>query len=294
MNERQQKQAELEQLIQSSKRTRISGILHATLGDGIETHTHAFFKRFGLFQARSRTYKLKTIMIEFNQHVRFTYILKNIRILQRFVPEQTMFTVLDVGSGSGTLSEYLLREFTVSLFEVEISRRYKLSNFATANGSQLPFRDNSFDFVVSTDVLEHVKSGERKAFTKELLRCSKIGFVITYSNFNRNNSSQGGIKIFENLCHKWPDWYLEHNANSIVNHDALMETINESKAHIMNKKQFCGIFSIFFTGLSARAPPLLNNLLNLTGYFATRFVDPPPYYNLGITVQKSKQEKSSK
>ncbi|MGA3193157.1 MAG: SHOCT domain-containing protein [Candidatus Bathyarchaeia archaeon] len=38
INERQQKQAELEQLAKSSKKTGVSGVLHAMLGDGVETH----------------------------------------------------------------------------------------------------------------------------------------------------------------------------------------------------------------------------------------------------------------
>lgn len=247
-------------------------------------------RRFKPFRVLSKNPVLKAFFIDFNQHIRFTYIVKNLGVLLRSVTSQeTIFTTLDVGAGIGILSDYLRGEFAGFIVNAEISSKRKLSNLVVANGSRLPFRDNSFDFLVSSDVLEHIEYSDRVDFVKELLRCCKFGIVITYSKVHKDNPSPSGIKIFENLCHSFPDWYLEHNRKKIVDENALINILNENGAQVTELKPLTGIFALFFTGmqylLSIR---LLVFLLNITGYLATRLLDPPPYYSFGVTALKRK------
>ncbi|MDQ0192097.1 methyltransferase domain-containing protein [Paenibacillus wynnii] len=55
-----------------------------------------------------------------------------------------------------------------------------LDNYQVSDGRDLPFKDNSFDVVVSNDVLEHVPPQGRYDFIKELTRVSKELVIINF------------------------------------------------------------------------------------------------------------------
>jgi len=83
--------------------------------------------------------------------------------------------VLDLGCGAGMLA--LLKRKEVNLTGVDLSTECALA--AKRNGydasfsaslSQLPFADNSFDYVVTLDVLGHVASEEKDAVLTEIKR----------------------------------------------------------------------------------------------------------------------------
>jgi ubiquinone/menaquinone biosynthesis C-methylase UbiE len=83
--------------------------------------------------------------------------------------------VLDLGCGAGMLA--LLKRKEVNLIGVDLSTECALA--AKRNGydasfsaslTQLPFADNSFDYVVTLDVLGHVASEEKDAVLTEIKR----------------------------------------------------------------------------------------------------------------------------
>jgi len=66
--------------------------------------------------------------------------------------------VLDVGIGSGHITHYLSR-ISKSVTGVNISDEREIStgyNYVEVSGAKLPFSDNSFDVVVSNQVIEHM------------------------------------------------------------------------------------------------------------------------------------------
>ena len=91
-------------------------------------------------------------------------------------------TVLDLGCGAGMLA--LLKRKGVTLAGVDLSEECALA--ARRNGydvtcaaelTRLPFRENSFDYVVSLDVLGHVEFGEKDAVLSEVARVLRPGGV---------------------------------------------------------------------------------------------------------------------
>src|SRR3712207_4283996 len=90
--------------------------------------------------------------------------------------------VLDLGCGAGVLA--LLKRKGVTLTGVDLSEECALA--ARRNGydltcaarlTDLPLADNSFDYVVSLDVLGHVEFGEKDAVLAEVARVLRPGGV---------------------------------------------------------------------------------------------------------------------
>lgn len=84
-------------------------------------------------------------------------------------------SVLDLGCGAGTLA--LLKRKNVSLAGVDISTdcaasalRNGYDKATAAHLTQLPFNDNSFDYVASLDVMGHVEFEEKDRVLSEIKR----------------------------------------------------------------------------------------------------------------------------
>jgi len=91
-------------------------------------------------------------------------------------------SVLDLGCGAGLLA--LLKRKGVTLAGVDLSpecalaaRRNGYDTTLTSRLSQLPFADDSFDYVVSLDVLGHIGFEEKDAVLSEIRRVLRKGGV---------------------------------------------------------------------------------------------------------------------
>ena len=78
--------------------------------------------------------------------------------------------ILDIGCG------YTAHESATVICDVQdLSNFYQNRNFIKLEGEILPFKDNEFDFVIASHVLEHVK--DVNIFIKELERVSSKGYI---------------------------------------------------------------------------------------------------------------------
>ena len=78
--------------------------------------------------------------------------------------------ILDIGCG------YSANNYATTICDVQdLSNFYKDRNFVILENNDLPFKDNQFDFVISSHVMEHVKDLEH--FIKEIQRVSKKGYI---------------------------------------------------------------------------------------------------------------------
>ncbi len=88
--------------------------------------------------------------------------------------------VLEVGCGRGFLADKLSAENKVTACDIMVSdalkKKYPKVTFKSANIENLPFKDNSYDVVVSTHTLEHVKHVDISV--KELRRVAKEQLII--------------------------------------------------------------------------------------------------------------------
>jgi len=90
--------------------------------------------------------------------------------IQTTLSKNSDWKILDIGCG------YSANEFANTICDVQdLSKFYKDKNFIKLENKQLPFKDNEFDFVIASHVLEHVK--DFKFFINELERVSKKGYI---------------------------------------------------------------------------------------------------------------------
>ncbi len=105
--------------------------------------------------------------------------------------EEKNWNVLDIGCGY-TANKYA----NVICDTQDLSNFYKDKKFIQLKEKKLPFKDNEFDFVIASHVLEHVE--DPVSFLNELQRVSSIGGYIEVPTKLEDNL------VFENKTdHLW-------------------------------------------------------------------------------------------
>lgn len=97
-------------------------------------------------------------------------------------------TILDVG---GNIFNWPLVKGKprITILNIKLPRNYGLEyknnvKFVLGNGSNLPFRNNSFDIGYSNSVIEHLETlKKQKQFAKEIMRVGKNIFVQTPNKY---------------------------------------------------------------------------------------------------------------
>lgn len=107
------------------------------------------------------------------------YISKGIRFASWIMPEINFGDkVLCVGCGEGyELVKYLKEGFDAYGTELHsIKTDYLKSRVIQAQSPNLPFKDNTFELLSCTEVLEHIEESGTESFLKECLRVAKRFF----------------------------------------------------------------------------------------------------------------------
>ncbi len=90
--------------------------------------------------------------------------------IDQLLKNNSNWKILDVGCG------YTAHENATVICDVQdLSNFYKDKNFIKLDGNVFPFKDNEFDFVIASHVIEHVK--DVKTFINELSRVSSKGYI---------------------------------------------------------------------------------------------------------------------
>jgi SAM-dependent methyltransferase len=94
----------------------------------------------------------------------------SINSVNKILKENQKWKVLDIGCG------YTANENATVVSDVQdLSNFYKNKQFVKITEKKLPFKDNEFDFVITSHVIEHVDDFE--FFISEIERISKKGYI---------------------------------------------------------------------------------------------------------------------
>ncbi len=122
-----------------------------------------------------------------------------------FMKDHDLETAIDVGCGTGRLIHYLnnknykVKGCDLSKIAVKFANRINNKNLCiVGSATKIPFKNNSFDLVISDSVIEHLTKKEAKIFLKEAARVLKPNgsiFLVT-PNFATPIRLFHGLKWF--------------------------------------------------------------------------------------------------
>ena len=146
--------------------------------------------------------------------------------IDKLLKNNLNWKILDIGCG------YTAHENATVICDIQdLSSFYKDKNFVKLDGNVLPFKDNEFDFVIASHVIEHVK--DVKTFINELSRISSKGYIELPTILEDN-------LVFENK--KDHIWHMEFD--DIDNKLIISEKIQylEPVITVSTSKKFSKIF----------------------------------------------------
>ena len=116
----------------------------------------------------------------------------SLKSINKKLKDNPNWNILDIGCG------YTANQFAKTVADVQdLSGFYKNKKFIRIKGKRLPFKDNEFDFVISSHVIEHVE--DFKFFISEIERVTAQGYIELPTRLGDNI-------VFENLKdHIW--WF---------------------------------------------------------------------------------------
>ncbi|MBN1896571.1 MAG: class I SAM-dependent methyltransferase [Candidatus Aenigmarchaeota archaeon] len=146
----------------------------------------------------------------------------NIYDYKKVVLDRVNGLVLDVGCGTGRLMKIIKSKCDVKGIDIDSGnvRHCLKEGLDVRKGSvaKIPFRDNSFDFCVCWNLLEHLERDELMNASKELIRVTKRGGRIIVHSPSFNPS------FWDTPDHTYP--VSEERLNRLFNQAKNIEFIN--------------------------------------------------------------------
>ncbi len=125
----------------------------------------------------------------------------SIESINKKLKENPNWNILDIGCG------YTANQHASTVADVQdLSNFYKNKNFIKINDKKLPFKDNEFDFVITSHVIEHVENFQ--FFINEIERIAKQGYIELPTRLGDNI-------VFENSKdHIW--WFVYDDVSNVL------------------------------------------------------------------------------
>lgn len=120
--------------------------------------------------------------------------------------------VLDVGSGEFGLATYAKGGFNITGTDIDFGlRREKNLKIVKASADALPFPDNSFDAVVSVDMMEHLPPQIRKKAVSEMVRVARGKVYLSFPTGSSSHFIDALLSKYYKLTHGQTLGYLKEH-----------------------------------------------------------------------------------
>jgi len=159
---------------------------------------------------------------QFSRQYQVSVILDTLRV------EDNPLKLLDVGGYKGHTADFLHKD-DVTVMDLY---RVKDENYVHGSALDMPFEDNSFDYVLSFDVLEHIPSGLRNKFFDECSRVAKLGVIICAPNKTvANERAEASLNDLHIKLHGKPHRWLKEHIEYVIPDFKALEKYAKSKRY---------------------------------------------------------------
>ena len=160
-------------------------------------------------------------------------------ILNSNIYNKKIKNILDVGCGNGKFLDNICLKTSVKKMGVETSstsinilkQKYKKINFTKAYCHELPFKDDSYDFVYAFMMLHCIDRNNYLQSLGELLRVTKKFLMIV--DFDPSEP------YFRKYKHKKKFYVYKDNYDLILSNSGFLKKINENRFYINEKNEIC-------------------------------------------------------
>ncbi|MCJ7805569.1 class I SAM-dependent methyltransferase [Patescibacteria group bacterium] len=183
--------------------------------------------------------------------------------------------ILDVGSGEFGLATYISKGFDITGTDIVFGKaKGEGFKIVKASADKLPFKDRSFDIVVSVDMMEHLPLGIRKKAVSEMIRIAKDRVYLSFPRGRLSAIIDRIISMYYKLTHKKEMEFLtEHRLNGLPDEKEIKDYIfrgaKEHKKSIRVKEKgntnsflWLGLLLLGFSEV-----PILTNLYHKLLFF---------------------------
>ena len=164
----------------------------------------------------------------------------NLKLFRKIINSVSGNNIIDIGCGGGLMIG-LLKLFNpklnVSGFEGSESIRdiWKTRKLEVKTGDiyDLPFKDNEFDTVLSSHVIEHLENPEK--MIKESLRISnkRVIHIVPEGNVNEKNFGTPRLKIYNRI--NFLNYFNQKNIK-VINYESIQDAHMSSLFICIEKK----------------------------------------------------------
>ncbi len=185
--------------------------------------------------------------------------------------------VLDVGGSGSIITQFI--DVDLTIIDI-LPNTGKLDNYIEGSALMMPFADNSFDVVISCDVLEHIGKDDRAKFIKESSRVSR-DFLIIAAPYNLSGVRLAEISannFYKKLTGQDHIWLLEHLQDELPE---LNQSINTFKKIGLNTNYFSHTSldywqlitrTSFLLGLEQKHPVFVKKIKQLNHYYLDKIM----------------------
>ena len=135
------------------------------------------------------------------------------------LPNEEKLNILDVGGYPGTLADFI-REMLPDASVITVDRPIcPRKDYISGSAARIPFQNETFDVVISSDMLEHIPGGNRGETLQEIRRVSRRWIILgaPFASPCNIRAERELNEIHRKAYGKSNPWLCEHIENTLPN-----------------------------------------------------------------------------
>ena len=166
-----------------------------------------------------------------------------------YLPDEVKF-ILDIGCGNGIITNMIDKEFVLGMDFASVPLKNVKKNAICASINSLPLRENKFDLIITTEVLEHLSDQIYTKAVQEINRLKAKYLLITVpfeENLEVNQCKCSSCGFTFNAVHHYrkfdEQWYTKEFPDYEIQFVKYTTYKIPPNLRIVQLKHHCGVYS---------------------------------------------------